>query len=253
MADSLVGRTVLIARDPVRAEGLKLRLTSLGAEVLVCPVTATESGDEVALDAAVTAISSFDWVIVTSVNAVNALADVAQRRGVNLSSAEIRWAAVGRATAAALAELGVIAAMPPEDHSAAGLVAAMAGLATPGALRRVLLPQADLAAPILADGLRAAGFDVTTVTAYRTVPADIDQAIAKAWASGAIDAAVIAAPSAARQIAAQLHPDAPVTVVAIGKSTATAARECGFQRVIVADDSTDEALTAAVCKALGKH
>jgi len=251
MADGFRGRRVLIARDPGRAEGLKLRLTSLGADVLVAPVTATAPGDEAVLDAAVADLAEFDWVAVASVNAVNALRGATQRLGVSLGSAGPRWAAVGHTTASALAELGVTACVPSEDHSAIGLVSAMTPLVTPGS--RILLPQGDLAAPTLADGLRAAGFDVTTVTVYRTVPAAIDADIAQAWASDAIDAAVVAAPSAARQMAEQLDAQKPVLIVAIGTSTAAAARECGFQQVVVADDSTDESLTAAICKVLADN
>jgi len=250
MPDGLQGRTVLIARDTGRAGGLKLRLTSLGADVLVAPVTATEPGDEAALDAAVANLGGFDWVVVASVNAVNALVDASKRQAVSLADASLKWAAVGPATASTLAKLEIIASQPPEDHSAVGIVAALAPLATPDALPRILLPQGDLAAPTLADGLRAAGFDVTTVTAYRTRPAVIDPEIAQAWASGTIDAAVVAAPSAARQIAAQMDSQEPVVIVAIGNSTAAAARECGFQHVVVADDSTDESLTETVLKAL---
>jgi len=251
MPDGLQGRTVLIARDPDRAEGLKLRLTSLGADVLVSPVTTTEPGDTDALDNAIARLTDFGWVAVASVNAVNALVDASKRQTVSLVDSGLKWAAVGPATASALADLGINNTLVPPDHSATGLVDAMTPLVTPDA--RVLLPQGDLALPTLAEGLRAAGFDVTTVTAYRTVPAIIDHDIAQAWASDAIDVAVVAAPSAARQIAAQLGTQAPVVIVAIGNSTAAAARECGFQQVVMADDSTDESLAVAVLKAFGNH
>ena len=252
MPDGLQGRTVLIARDSGRASGLLLKLDYLGAHVLVSPITATEPGDEAGLDAAISAVAGFDWVVVTSANAVKAFRAAADRASVRLADFKIRWAVVGKTTAFFLAALGGEGAprvpLVPEEHTATGLVAAITAAAAPGA--RILLPQGNLAAPTLADGLQAAGFDVTTVTAYRTVPAAIDPAIAQAWAAGAIDAAVVAAPSAARQIAEQLGTQVPVVIVAIGNSTATAARECGFQQVLVADDSTDESLAAAVLKVL---
>jgi len=251
MADSLAGRTVLIARDPSRAEGLRARLEALGAAVIVSPVTATMPGDEDELDAANAALAGFDWVVVASVNAVNALRDAAQRASVDLTEVPTSWAAVGSTTASALDALGIKVAIVPEDHSAAGLVAELATAATPG--QRALLPQGDLAAPTLAEGLQAAGFEVTAVTAYRTVPETLDPGTAEAWSAGTIDVAVIAASSAARQVAAQVDARVPVVIVAIGNSTATTARECGFQSVMVADDSTDEALVDAVREALGEH
>ncbi|MCL2652323.1 MAG: uroporphyrinogen-III synthase [Propionibacteriaceae bacterium] len=247
MADSLAGRTVLIARDPSRAEGLRARLEALGAAVIVSPVTATMAGDEDELDAVTAALPSFDWVVVASVNAVNALRDAAQRASVDLTEVPTSWAAVGPTTASALDALGITVAIVPEDHSAAGLVAELAKTATPG--QRALLPQGDLAAPTMAEGLQAAGFGVTAVTAYRTVPEMLDPGTTEAWAAGTIDAAVIAASSAARQVAAQVDVKIPVAIVAIGNSTAKTARECGFMSVVVADDSTDDALADAVYKA----
>jgi len=247
MAKVLADRAVLIARDPDRAEGLRARLKALGANVRVCPVTATLPGDADELDAVIAGLSTFDWVVIASVNAVNALHGAAQRMSTRLADAATNWAAIGPATASSLEAIGATVALVPTDHSATGLVADLTKTAAPG--QRALLPQGDLAAPTLAEGLRAAGFQVTAMTAYRTVPSPLDTRVVRDWAAGAIDVAVIAAPSAAKQISTQLDVHVPVVIVAIGHSTAQAAREAGFQSVVVADDSTDEALAAAVCKA----
>ncbi|MCL2490325.1 MAG: uroporphyrinogen-III synthase [Propionibacteriaceae bacterium] len=247
MAGALTGQAVLIARDPDRAEGLRARLKALGADVRVCPVTATLPGDPGDLDATVASLNDFDWVVVASVNAVNALHGAAQRMSTRLAAAATNWAAIGPATASALQAIGVHVALVAKDHSAVGLVADLTNTAAPG--QRALLPQGDLAAPTLADGLKAAGFQVTAMTAYRTVSSILDAGVVQDWNAGKIDVSVIAAPSAAEQIAAQLDVGAPVAIVAIGHSTAKAARAAGFQSVVVADDSTDEALAAAVCKA----
>jgi uroporphyrinogen-III synthase len=69
-----------------------------------------------------------------------------------------------------LTEAGCDAApwLPPEDRSAEGLIAGLAALHPRGA--RAWLPQSDRARPRLAHGLRAAGWDVRTGLAYRTVP-----------------------------------------------------------------------------------
>jgi len=183
--------------------------------------------------------------------------------------ARTRWAAVGPASSAALARLGVVVEVEPATHSAAGLVAAFAEISdvnwalftrsrgksaqltsVPGA-PTVLLPLSDLAAPTLADGLRGLGYDVETVVAYRTVPAVVPDAIKKMWGNS-IDAVVVAAGSAARQVAAQLGPDERVAVVAIGETTAAVAREWGFRVGAVAHAATDEAVAEAVVGALSR-
>lgn len=250
---ALAGRTVLVARDVDRAGRLRLRLESLGAKVVVSPVTRTAAGDEDALDAAVGRLASFDWVVVTSVNAVAALASAAQRVGVSLAGAPgdvsrvtgPRWAAVGPATATALAGLGLAVGIEPENHSAAGLVAAFAE-ASEGRGQKVLLPLGDLAASALADGLRGLGYGVETVVAYRTVPAAVPDDVRQMWAAGRVDAVVVAAGSAARQLAAQLGRNERVAVVAIGEPTAAVARECGLRVDAVASAATDDAVADAV-------
>jgi len=252
----LAGRTILITRAPERAKGLKARLESLGATVLTAPLTTTEPADPADLDAAVKSLtgpgaagrsrSAYDWVFVTSVNAVEALAAAAGRAEVALGQAPVKWAAVGPATAKALASAGVeAAAVPDKDHSAAGLVSLFATANHPP--DRALLPQGDLAGPTLAEGLRAMGWTVDTVVAYRTVPHPLPPDILANWRDGAIDLALLAAGSAARELAAQLGPDAArVPVVAIGEPSARAAREAGLRLAAVAAQATDDAVVLAL-------
>ena len=275
-AKPLAGRTVLIARDPDRAASLRVRLELLGAQVVVSPVTAVEAGDSDALDAAVGKLAEFAWVVVASVNAVAALGRAARRLGVALADVSVaapgmartRWAAVGPASSAALARLGVAVELEPATRSAAGLVAAFAeiskvncalfarsrgknaqSISVPDA-PRALLPLGDMAAPTLADGLRELGYDVETVVAYRTVQAVVPDAIKGMWGNS-IDAVVMAAGSAVRQVAAQLGPNERVAVVAIGEATAAVVRECGFHVDAVASAATDEAVAEAMVGAVG--
>ncbi|WP_410578973.1 uroporphyrinogen-III synthase, partial [Bacillus sp. SIMBA_026] len=71
-------------------------------------------------------------------------------------------ATVGASTQRVLESVGLrVALAPSEPQSAEGLLA----LWDP-APARVFLPQADLAAPGLRQGLAARGADVTAVTAY---------------------------------------------------------------------------------------
>ena len=106
------------------------------------------------------------WLVVTSPNTVRAL------RGVGWDGAvpkDSRIAATGPGTARVLRAAGLEAApwTPPEDRSAEGLIAGLTALHPGGA--RAWLPQSDRARPRLAEGLRAAGWEVRTVLAYRTV------------------------------------------------------------------------------------
>lgn len=107
------------------------------------------------------------WLVLTSPNTVRALRAVGWDGHV---PAGARIAVTGPGTARVLTEAGCDAApwLPPEDRSAEGLIAGLAALHPRGG--RAWLPQSDRARPRLADGLRAAGWDVRTGLAYRTVP-----------------------------------------------------------------------------------
>ncbi len=245
----LDGRTVLLVRDPARAVVLRTKLEALGATVFVAPATATEPGDQAALDATVRAIGSFTWVAVTSANAVEQLRLAATRTGVVLADGPTQWAAVGPATRAALEALGVAVVLQPPVHSAAGLATAFGPVAGHDAHPSVLLPQSDLASPTLADGLQESGFDVHVVTAYRTVPADFPTVVRDAWATGRINAVVLSAGSAAREVARQLGPRDDVAAVAIGAPTAAVARSVGLHVDAVAKAATADALAQAVVAA----
>src|SRR4029450_5470612 len=100
----------------------------------------------------------YDWIVLTSVNGVAAVA-----KGLT-GVAGSRVAAVGPVTAAAIQELGIepaFVAKRASDDIAEGL-----GDITG---KRVLLPQADIAEPHLAEELRGRGADVESVIAYRTI------------------------------------------------------------------------------------
>jgi len=278
----LEGARILITRSPDRAEALAAELRLAGAEPLLLPLTDVERArDQGALDDAFDALGAghFGWLVVSSATTVLALADKAAERAVTLSAwipQSTRVAAVGPATRSALQTAGItVHFVPGQEHSAAGLAAEW-----PGGPGDVLLPQADIAAPALAQGLEAKGARVRTVVAYHTVdyPAARDRRLASAVSAGAgtagagtangglpvltpeaakgavaageVAAVVAASPSAARRISAELAPLGACRVVAIGKSTAAEAEARGLAVAATARESTPEGLVAAVIRAL---
>ncbi len=219
------------------------------------------------VDAAVQALAdgAFAWVVVTSVNAIDELRDAAARLGVPLAPPDtadgVRWAAVGPATRRALEAQGVQVALEPRENSARGLLAAFGELGeaggptssgAPGSTDAplVLVPQGDLAAPTMAEGLAELGYAPHVVTVYRTVAHDLPEAVVRSWRSGTIHAVVLTSGSVAREVARQLGPDPAVAGVAIGEPTARAARAAGLRLDAVAAAATDDALAAAVLSAL---
>jgi len=106
----LDGRTIVLTRAPEQSRELRERLEALGAEVLLLPaVSFVEPDDKAALDAAIRALDTFDWLVLTSQNAVRFFCRRSEALGVNAAAAQaqgMKIAAVGPATARAGEEFG---------------------------------------------------------------------------------------------------------------------------------------------------
>ena len=226
----LFGKRIVVPRSQEQAGGLSRRLRDLGADVIEMPTIRIERGDPVVIDA------SYDWIAVTSANAVDALfASVRDARAFG----GVHIAAVGPGTADALRGRGIDADLVASPSSADGLVAAF-----PVGPGRVLLPQSSIARPVLADGLRAKGWDVVVVQAYRTVPvplAETPEADAIAFTSSSTVENFVAAAGIG---------GVPPIVVAIGPATAATAKAAGLTVAAVASPSDLDGLVTALLTVL---
>lgn len=255
MAGPLTGRRVAVTRAAEQAGELAERLRALGAEPLVCAaLAAAPPADPGPLDAALDGLAGYDWLVVASANAARALLGRLAERGLGPGAlGHLRVAAVGPASARPLADAGLRVDLVAAEHTAAGLLAELGDLAG----RRVLLPQADIARPGLAEGLRARGALVDAVTAYRTVPGDGVAALLEALRARQVDAVTFASPSAlrfvlqgagqaglSREQAARLL--AQVPLVCIGPTTAAALRAEGLPVAAEARPHTAEGLARAL-------
>ncbi len=250
----LTGVQVVVTRARAQAAPLVSALDEAGAAVIELPVIAIvdpPDGGE-ALRAEAARADRYDWIVLTSSNAVERFVG-SVRDGRALGSA--RLAVVGGATARALSAHHLVADLVPDDETAAGLVAAMppapSGRATPG---RVLFPRAAEARDVVAPGLRAKGWDVTEVDAYRTVAAGAADGIEEDQLDSASRADVITftSPSTATFYAQLAGRRAtPPVVACIGPVTAEAARRAGFSVDVVATEHSVDGLVAALAAHLG--
>ncbi len=241
----LAGRTVVVTRATDQASTLRTMLEALGAIVVELPATVVVDTPDgmVALTEALERTERFAWLVVTSPNGAQRLARALAGRSVRPA----RIAAVGPGTADALAAAGLPCDLVPRRSVAEGLLEELP--AAPGPGGEVLLAQAAAARPVLAEGLAAAGWTVTTVAAYeaRARPADPDRVVEL----GAADAVVFAAGSAVRAVVETYdRRHLPGVVVCMGPITAAAAVAAGLTVDEVADPHTLEGLVAAVVRAL---
>jgi uroporphyrinogen-III synthase len=233
----LAGRRIVVTRpESARLAG---ELERLGAEVTIVPlIEIRPAEDRRALDDAIARLHEYDWIVLTSVNGVAAV----ERGLAGLAGPSV--AAVGPVTADAIRAHGLepafVATRASEDI-AAGL----------GELegKHVLMPQADIADPRLAEELRGKGAEVDVVVAYRTVLVEPPM-----WGILPLriaDAVVLASGSACRSLAAAGGAGGGAMLVCIGPKTAKVAREVGLKVGLVADETTSDGIIRALVSHFG--
>jgi len=252
----LYGKRVLITRAEEQSQDLFQRLRDLDAVPVCAPLIrfalVEESGP---LDAALRNLDRFDWLFLTSQNALRFVLERSRVLGVSLTQAAsaIRVAAVAPVTAAAAEKAGLHVAYVANKHQGIGLAEELG----PQLLgRRVLLPRSDHAGRQLPDALRKVGAEVEDVIAYRTLETQSGANNLRAMVRrGAIDAIVFYSPSAVQHFSdilggeqAEMAGD-QMLFVAIGPVTAGALRESGVMRIVQSADTGTRAVVEALRQA----
>ena len=248
----LTGTTVVVTRTRSQASSLVDRLTAEGATVVELPVIAIEDppdgGEALDLAANRAAEGAYDWLVFTSTNAASRFLAALDGRPVPRFT---RWAAVGPGTALTLSRGGY----PPDLVPAISVAEALADeLPAPssgtggGPAGRVLFPRAESVRGVLATGLRAKGWVIDEVVAYRTVAGSPDPG-AVAAASRA-DAVAFASSSTVERTVELLGIDqVPPVVASIGPITSASVVSAGLSVTVEAGEHTIDGLVAALLSA----
>ena len=250
----LHGKRVVITRPQGQALDMSAALARTGARIVPLPtieIVDPPSWDDV--DLALATLGEFDWVVFTSVNAVWRLLSRLRELGRDVRAfASARVAALGSATADALARHGIRPDLVPGEFLSDRLVTA---LAETDDLRgkRMLLPRSSIGRKVLPDGLAALGADVTEVTLYVTrTHTHPDAAIVEAVRTGACDVVTFTSSSTVNGFVEIVGQDAvetirnDVTFASIGPVTSTTCREFGIPVGIEAVEHTSEGLFQAI-------
>jgi uroporphyrinogen III methyltransferase/synthase len=251
----LFGKRIVITRSREQAAELVQHLERLGADPIVKPsirIEPPERFDE--LDRAVASAGGFDWIIFTSANGVDHfMARLLAGPGDIRDLKGVRLCAIGPSTAGRLERYGLrVDLVPPEYRAEAVLEALQACTDLQG--RRLLLPRADLARELLPQQLRAAGAEVTEVTAYRTVLAEQEGEpdVYRMLLDRKVDAIMFTSASTVRNFVKTIGPGPAAdllrtTVVAcIGPVTAEAAQQFGIATTVMPSSYTIPALVDAL-------
>jgi uroporphyrinogen-III synthase len=257
-ASPLAGRNILITRASEQTESLVRELEARGAKPVLQPMISFHPPSDFALlDQALRALRTFDWLLLTSANAVRALVERSQSLGVDVmnSFAALRVAAVGPVTAEAARRAGLSVGRIAAKHHGLALAEEFAAEFT---RKHILLPRSNLASADLPDALRRLGAQVTEVIAYRTFAAEPEGEGQSQFSSGHLEAILFFSPSAVRnflnwdegkggQVLRSVSDASRKTaVVAVGPVTASALRDAGLRNIVQAANTTVPAVIEAL-------
>jgi uroporphyrinogen-III synthase len=164
----LKGLRAIVGRARHQASALSSRLCGLGAVVLDIPfIEIRKPHSYRPLDTALKNLSDYDWLILTSVNGVEALWQRLRNLGLNRNNlGHLKIAAIGPATKDAIEQHGLKVNVIPKEYVAESVVASLRQKVKG---KRVLLARAKVARDVIPRELGRLGAQVDVVEAYETV------------------------------------------------------------------------------------
>jgi len=253
----LFAQTVLITRTRQQASTLRMRLEELGAQTIEAPtIELIQPDDWAQVDQAIENIKDYDWLILTSVNGVDALAnrlDHLQCDARHLAGVQI--AAIGDATADALQQqLRLRADLVPTRFVAESLAAELIAQHDVQG-KHLLLLRADIARPALPKLLTQAGAKVIELTVYQTKRAEtLSEDALAALREKRVDWVTLTSSSTVTNLVEMLgdarHWLEDVKLASIGPITSDTARQLGLNIAIEATTSNIDGLVEAMVAAV---
>ena len=240
-------KRILITRPRAQADDFADKLRSAGFEPVYFPVIEIKPVENnLALERALAKLNCYEWIVFTSANAVEIVFDQFPASNWN---EEVKFAAIGPKTAAALKARNISPDFVPEEYVAEAILPGLGDLLG----KWVLLPRAEIARKELPEAIFHAGGVPHEITVYKTLPVQPDLDGLTALKSG-VDVVTFASASSVENFAAIVRknrldplnlPNDPL-IACIGPITEQAARDEGFQNIVTAKEYTTEGLIEAI-------
>lgn len=241
----LFGKKILVTRTRAQASKLTRKLENLGAEVIEFPTIkiAPPSDNFKSLDAAISNIKNFEWLIFTSANGVEKFFERLKNCKLDaraLSASKI--AVIGSGTAEKLFGYNLIPDLIPAEFRAESLVDALKNSVRG---KSILIARAEVARDILPNELKNFGANVTVAAAYKTVSA-VENLSAINFSE--IDMATFTSSSTVENFVAAAGVDAlkNFKTAAIGTVTAETLKKFGVTADVIAKEFTVTGLVDAI-------
>lgn len=241
---------ILITRSRTQADDFAEKLRSAGFEPILFPVIEIcpiENNN--ALKTALENIQNYDWVVFTSANAVPPTISPHFRRIWGERKRNVKIAAIGPKTVESLRRHGLDPDFVPGEYIAEAILSGLGDVRN----KWILLPRAEIARKALPEAISKAGGIAHEIAVYRTLPAQINMVGLNALRSG-VDVIAFTSASTVENFVAiceqngldpLLLPNRPLSAC-IGPVTAQAAKEAGFQNIVIAEEYTTEGLLEVI-------
>ena len=243
----LFGKRILVTRARAQASEFADLLEANGAEVIQFPTIKIQSIEGVDVPSP----SEYDWVIFTSVNAVEIFYERLRENGKDARAfGTSKICAVGAKTVEALNRIGIQPNFVPSNARGSAIAVEIGDVDE----KKILLPRAKIATADLPDALREKGAHVDDVHLYDTVrvPGENRKAIEAELLSGSIDFVTFTSSSTVTNFLEMFPAHIPtvllanVKVAVIGPTTLRTVVEHGVHVDVVAKHATIEGLVEAI-------
>jgi uroporphyrinogen III methyltransferase/synthase len=256
----LFGKRILITRPEEQAGDFARMLTGLGAWCEIFPtieIVPPETWD--GLDQAIETLSSYEWILFTSVNGVNYFFERLMQSGKDARSlGGIKIGAIGPKTQEALEARGVSPDLVPDTYCAEGLAEALGGYPIQG--KRILIPRPAIASDDLPKRLHELGAVVDEVEAYLTRKPEYERdTLRETFLNGRIDLITFTSPSTVSNLVeickeTDIYDEiSGIPVASIGPVTAKRATEQGLTVGVMPDEYTIDDLADAIVEYYKLH
>ncbi|MEQ8974341.1 MAG: uroporphyrinogen-III C-methyltransferase [Coleofasciculus sp. C1-SOL-03] len=251
----LQGQTILVTRSAQQSSTFRDLLEKEGATVIEMPaLVITPPSSWHALDQAITNVSDFDWLILTSSNGVKYFFERLLALGKDSRALSgVKIAVVGKKTAASLKERGLHPDFIPPDFVADSLIEHF-----PESLaeQTILFPRVETGGrEVLVKDLTAQGATIVEVAAYQSIcPTEIDPPAMEALQNRTVDIITFASSKTVKNFRKLLerNRNAPlsllqnVCIASIGPQTSKTCQQVLGRVDVEAQHYTLEGLTQAI-------
>jgi uroporphyrinogen III methyltransferase/synthase len=255
----LLGKRIVVTRAREQASDLVKLLSDLGAHCLEYPtIKVIPLENPSALKRAIVNLAAYDWIIFSSVNGVTHFFESLFAAGKDVRAvSHTLTVAIGPATAHRLLQFGLISDIVPETYRAESVVAAFQKVHLEG--KKILLPRAKEARPVLPVELTKMGADVDEIPVYETLMADEKaEDLLQRLEKNRVDLITFTSSSTVKNFKKLLPPTKfknlmqGVIIASIGPITSDTAAKLGFDVHITAESFTIPGLCDAILKHYAK-